>query len=65
MPNKIKQATLGTFYVCAALTGLLLSALIWDFIFRIAIVLILYVALPVSIIGGIIYVIYSLIKSRQ
>ena len=49
-----KEILLGIFYVCAALVGLVLSAMVFEFIYSIAIIIIIYVALPIAIIGAII-----------
>ena len=60
--SNTKQILITIFCVCVALVGLVLSAIVWEFIFRIAIILILYVALPIAIIGAIIYGIVAIVK---
>lgn len=58
-----KEILLGIFYVCAALVGLVLSTIIFEFIYSIAIVIIIYVALPIAVIGAIVSSVIYLIRA--
>ena len=60
--SNAKETLLGIFYVCVALVGLVLSTIIFEFIYSIAIVLIVYVALPIAVIGAIVGLIIYLIN---